>query len=48
MPERLLCSREQPFFQRQTVIVLENSGRIDPEKIDEYIARMATRRWSTR
>jgi bidirectional [NiFe] hydrogenase diaphorase subunit len=38
MPERLLCSREQPFFQRQTVIVLENSGRIDPEKIDEYIA----------
>jgi len=37
-PERLLCSREQPFFQRQTSIVLENSGRIDPEKIDEYIA----------
>jgi bidirectional [NiFe] hydrogenase diaphorase subunit len=38
MPERLLCSREQPFFQRQTAIVLENSGRIDPEKIEEYIA----------
>ncbi len=38
MPERLLCSREQPFFQRQTPIVLENSGRIDPEKIEEYIA----------
>ncbi len=37
-PERLLCSREQPFFQRQTGIVLENSGRIDPEKIEEYIA----------
>ena len=37
-PERLICSREQPFFQRQTSIVLENSGRIDPEKIEEYIA----------
>ena len=38
MPKRLLCSREQPFFQRQTNVVLENSGRIDPEKIEEYIA----------
>ena len=38
MPERLLYSRDQPFFQRQTNIVLENSGRIDPEKIEEYIA----------
>ena len=38
IPERLLCSREQPFFQRQTNVVLENSGRIDPEKIAEYIA----------
>ena len=38
VPERLACSREQPFFQRQTSIVLENSGRIDPEKIEEYIA----------
>lgn len=37
-PDRLLCSREQPFFQRQTAIVLENSGRIDPEKIEQYIA----------
>jgi bidirectional [NiFe] hydrogenase diaphorase subunit len=37
-PARLACSREQPFFQRQTSIVLENSGRIDPEKIEEYIA----------
>jgi len=35
---RLLCSREQPFFQHQVNIVLENSGRIDPERIDEYIA----------
>ncbi len=37
-PERLRCSREQPFFQRQTNIVLENSGKVDPEKIEEYIA----------
>ena len=34
----LECSREQPFFKRQVNIVLENSGKIDPEKIDEYIA----------
>ena len=38
MPERLLCPRDQPFFRRQTSVVLENSGRIDPEKIEEYIA----------
>jgi bidirectional [NiFe] hydrogenase diaphorase subunit len=35
---RLQCSREQPFFKRQVNVVLENSGLIDPEKIDEYIA----------
>jgi bidirectional [NiFe] hydrogenase diaphorase subunit len=34
---KLLCTREQPFFQRQTKIVLENTGKIDPESIDEYI-----------
>jgi bidirectional [NiFe] hydrogenase diaphorase subunit len=38
IPERLRCSKAQPFFQRQTSIVLENSGRVDPEKIEEYIA----------
>jgi bidirectional [NiFe] hydrogenase diaphorase subunit len=32
-----ICSREQPFFKRQVNIVLENSGRIDPEKIEDYI-----------
>jgi len=36
--KRLECSREQPFFSRQVNIVLENSGKLDPEKIDEYIA----------
>jgi len=35
---RLECPRDQPFFKRQVNIVLENSGRIDPEKIDEYTA----------
>jgi bidirectional [NiFe] hydrogenase diaphorase subunit len=27
----------QPFFTRQMAIVLENSGRIDPERIESYI-----------
>ncbi|MDZ7264389.1 MAG: SLBB domain-containing protein, partial [candidate division KSB1 bacterium] len=29
---------EIPFFNRQRLIVLKNRGRIDPEKIEEYIA----------
>jgi bidirectional [NiFe] hydrogenase diaphorase subunit len=36
--KKLTCSREQPFFQHQTNVVLENSGKIDPQKIEEYIA----------
>jgi len=28
----------EPFFTRQTKVVLENCGRIDPENIDDYIA----------
>jgi bidirectional [NiFe] hydrogenase diaphorase subunit len=35
---RLHCPTDVPFFTRQTKIVLENSGRIDPERIEEYIA----------
>ena len=35
---RLDCSSQSPFFQRQHRIVLENCGRIDPERIDDYIA----------
>ncbi len=27
------------FFTRQTPVVLENSGRIDPEEIEDYVAR---------
>jgi bidirectional [NiFe] hydrogenase diaphorase subunit len=36
--KRQVCSREQPFFQCQTNVVLENSGKIDPEKVEEYVA----------
>ncbi|MDX2034687.1 MAG: NuoF family protein [Blastocatellia bacterium] len=36
--ERLRCATEIPFFTRQNRIVLENSGRIDPERIEDYIA----------
>jgi bidirectional [NiFe] hydrogenase diaphorase subunit len=35
--ERLVCPTDVPFFERQQKIVLENSGVIDPEKIEEYI-----------
>lgn len=37
--ERLACAVDVPFFTRQTKIALENSGQIDPERIEEYIAR---------
>lgn len=37
--ERLRCRTDVPFFQRQKKIALENSGLIDPERIEEYIAR---------
>jgi bidirectional [NiFe] hydrogenase diaphorase subunit len=33
-----LCAIDQPFFSTQTPIVLENSGRVDPERIESYIA----------
>lgn len=36
--DRLLCPTDVPFFQRQKKIVLENSGVIDPERIEDYIA----------
>src|SRR5246500_2901332 len=36
--ERLVCPTEVPFFQRQKKIVLENSGVIDPERVEDYIA----------
>jgi len=35
---RLLCRTDMPFFARQKKIVLENSGEIDPDRIEDYIA----------
>jgi bidirectional [NiFe] hydrogenase diaphorase subunit len=35
---RLVCPTDVPFFQRQKKIVLENSGVIDPERMEDYIA----------
>jgi bidirectional [NiFe] hydrogenase diaphorase subunit len=35
---RLVCPTNVPFFQRQQKIVLENSGVIDPDRIEDYIA----------
>ncbi|MGD0775363.1 MAG: NADH-quinone oxidoreductase subunit NuoF [Candidatus Solibacter sp.] len=32
------CPTNVPFFERQKKIVLENSGKIDPERIEDYIA----------
>ncbi len=37
--ERLRLPTDIPFFTRQKKIALENSGVIDPERIEEYIAR---------
>ncbi len=31
--------RDIPFFKKQTLTVLRNKGLIDPERIDDYIAR---------
>ncbi len=35
---RLACSSDMSFFNKQQKIVLENFGKIDPERIEEYIA----------
>jgi bidirectional [NiFe] hydrogenase diaphorase subunit len=31
------CDPQQPFFARQTLVVRANGGRIDPERIEDYI-----------
>ncbi|PJF48939.1 MAG: NADH-quinone oxidoreductase subunit NuoF [Chloroflexi bacterium] len=36
--KRLETPLDQPFFTRQTKIVLEHCGKIDPERIEDYIA----------
>jgi bidirectional [NiFe] hydrogenase diaphorase subunit len=35
---RLAAPADDPFFRRQFHIVLENSGRIDPESAEDYVA----------
>lgn len=35
--ERLLLPTGIPFFRHQVKIILENAGRINPERIDEYV-----------
>ena len=35
---RLVCPTDVPFFQRQQKIVLENSGIIDPDRVEDYVA----------
>ncbi len=35
---QLICPTDVPFFQRQKKIVLENSGVIDPDRLEDYIA----------
>jgi bidirectional [NiFe] hydrogenase diaphorase subunit len=37
-PNQNVCDPASPFFARQKKIVLENSGVIDPERIEDYIA----------
>jgi bidirectional [NiFe] hydrogenase diaphorase subunit len=37
--QRLEAPLDQPFFTRQTKIVLENCGQVDPERIEDYYAR---------
>lgn len=36
--EAELCDTQAPFFALQTSLILENSGRIEPERIATYIA----------
>ena len=35
---RLLCPTDMPFFRKQQKIVTENSGVVDPERIEDYIS----------
>ena len=35
----LVCQTNIPFFTKQKKIVLENAGYIDPDSLDDYIAR---------
>lgn len=39
MPQDRVLTRDHPFFAKQAKVALSNSGLIDPENIDHYIAR---------
>lgn len=39
VPDANLLPADWPFFRCQTRLVLANSGRIDPESLDQYVAR---------
>ncbi|MCC7146380.1 MAG: NADH-quinone oxidoreductase subunit NuoF [Phycisphaeraceae bacterium] len=36
--KRIHCPTDTPFFTRQKKIVLENCGKVDPERLEDYIA----------
>jgi bidirectional [NiFe] hydrogenase diaphorase subunit len=36
--QRLICPTDRPFFTQQVKVVLANSGEIDPERVEDYIA----------
>lgn len=36
--QRIYLSTDTPFFTRQKMIVLENSGKIEPERLEDYLA----------
>jgi NADH:ubiquinone oxidoreductase subunit F (NADH-binding)/(2Fe-2S) ferredoxin len=36
---RIACAHDIPFYRQQTRVALRNVGVIDPESIDEYLAR---------
>ena len=36
--KRLECAGDAPFFTRQQKIVLENCGKVDPDRVEDYIA----------
>ncbi len=37
--KELVADTSMPFFARQKKIVLENSGRIDPERLEDYVVQ---------
>jgi NADH:ubiquinone oxidoreductase subunit F (NADH-binding)/(2Fe-2S) ferredoxin len=37
--QRIACAHDIPFYRQQTRLALRNVGVIDPEDIDEYLAR---------